>query len=403
MTIHRLLAAAAASSCLLAGGCGESHVKRQLSCAAAPSSEGQKVPTVALLAPAGGDPATPSARAHTLDAVVSGAERMKARFLLSAIGTGPDAPDLLVNTRLVAEGANPLMRDNDLECKTASITNGVKHLSAVRAAPVHDIIAALSTLHDDLKTVPHGDVHVVIMGSKLTTTALDASRTLDVGDPGTLADPVRAINSLARAGLNFDCSGWRVSMVGVSAMPDGTSLSGADTSALRRFWKTYFQHCGGTLTAFSNQIAEFPVTHTAIEGADYSEIPVQIRRRGALVKATLDSNVLFATGRHTLTGAAGRTLGKRLRPILRQAVGRIEVVGHTDSTGTEALNQALSRARARTVAGWIERFAGISSDRIMVRGRGARVPVGSNATAAGRARNRRVVVTSRARSAQPSR
>lgn len=70
----------------------------------------------------------------------------------------------------------------------------------------------------------------------------------------------------------------------------------------------------------------------------------------------------------------------------------IEVTGHTDSTGSAEYNQALSERRAATVATYINN-RGIDRQRILAFGRGLTQPIADNATAAGRAINRRVELT----------
>lgn len=68
---------------------------------------------------------------------------------------------------------------------------------------------------------------------------------------------------------------------------------------------------------------------------------------------------------------------------------RIEVAGHTDSTGTEGYNQRLSERRAQAVADYLSK-GGIDASRLDVRGYGESNPVADNATRDGRAQNRRV-------------
>ncbi len=85
------------------------------------------------------------------------------------------------------------------------------------------------------------------------------------------------------------------------------------------------------------------------------------------------------------------------RPILDEAVAtlrnepdiRISVEGHTDAIGTDAYNQKLSERRARAVADHLAR-GGISASRMTTEGFGESKPVASNASADGRAQNRRV-------------
>ena len=69
----------------------------------------------------------------------------------------------------------------------------------------------------------------------------------------------------------------------------------------------------------------------------------------------------------------------------------VRVVGHTDSTGTDAINDPLSQRRADSVRDYLS-DRGVSASRIETAGRGSREPIASNATAAGQAKNRRVEI-----------
>ena len=69
----------------------------------------------------------------------------------------------------------------------------------------------------------------------------------------------------------------------------------------------------------------------------------------------------------------------------------IVVSGHTDSTGTDAINNPLSVNRANSVANYLKQD-GIESSRITATGYGSKQPVASNSTADGRAQNRRVEI-----------
>jgi outer membrane protein OmpA-like peptidoglycan-associated protein len=77
-----------------------------------------------------------------------------------------------------------------------------------------------------------------------------------------------------------------------------------------------------------------------------------------------------------------------------QAFGRPDVVieGHTDSTGSEALNQKLSRSRAESVRQYLIQNGTLPADKITAKGYGSSRPLASNATARGRAVNRRIDV-----------
>ena len=72
---------------------------------------------------------------------------------------------------------------------------------------------------------------------------------------------------------------------------------------------------------------------------------------------------------------------------------RIQVIGHTDSSGTEVYNRALSLRRAQAVRAYLlANFPGLGADRVEVQGAGESRPVADNGTAAGRRQNRRVEI-----------
>lgn len=71
-------------------------------------------------------------------------------------------------------------------------------------------------------------------------------------------------------------------------------------------------------------------------------------------------------------------------------IGRVVIEGHTDARGDAAHNSALSERRALAVRDWLVARGGIGAERLQSRGFGARLPIASNETEQGRARNRRV-------------
>jgi len=107
------------------------------------------------------------------------------------------------------------------------------------------------------------------------------------------------------------------------------------------------------------------------------------------LKVNVPSDVSFAVG--------SATLNPSLRPVLEQfaqgldATVQVRIVGHTDSTGTDAINEPLSLNRARTVRDYLA-DRGVPANRLEIAGRGPREPVADNATVEGRAKNRRVEI-----------
>jgi len=112
--------------------------------------------------------------------------------------------------------------------------------------------------------------------------------------------------------------------------------------------------------------------------------------RGMVI--TLSGSVVFASGKHTLLPAARNRLSQVADALLRSEPDATFVVeGHTDSTGSAALNQTLSQQRADTVRDYlVER--GVPEARITAEGHGADRPVAGNDSSEGRANNRRVEI-----------
>ncbi|WP_236843235.1 OmpA family protein [Bordetella pertussis] len=120
-------------------------------------------------------------------------------------------------------------------------------------------------------------------------------------------------------------------------------------------------------------------------GIDVVEMP-----DGSL-KVNIPSNVSFDTDKSQLKPALLPVLDSVARALNQHPELRTKVVGHTDSTGSAAHNQQLSVNRARAVTSYLGK-QGVAQGRMTVEGRGANDPVGDNATAEGRAANRRIEV-----------
>ncbi|MGR3910616.1 OmpA family protein [Burkholderia sp. SR8] len=112
----------------------------------------------------------------------------------------------------------------------------------------------------------------------------------------------------------------------------------------------------------------------------------------AVEHVNLAGDALFATGLATLTPAARASLDQLLSEREERTYTQVTVTGYTDSVGSAASNLALSKRRAQTVAGYLKAH-GLNAQSMSVTGRGSADPVASNATAAGRASNRRVEIS----------
>ena len=97
----------------------------------------------------------------------------------------------------------------------------------------------------------------------------------------------------------------------------------------------------------------------------------------------------FASGQAQLTAGAAASIKALGTYLAAMPGGAVRVLGHTDSQGEEAANQALSERRAQQVRASLV-AAGLARGRVEARGVGEDQPVADNTTAAGRAKNRRV-------------
>ncbi|MGF6555304.1 OOP family OmpA-OmpF porin [Pseudomonas sp. S30_BP2TU TE3576] len=104
---------------------------------------------------------------------------------------------------------------------------------------------------------------------------------------------------------------------------------------------------------------------------------------------TLSDDVLFAFNQSDLTPTAKSQLDALMSKFEDAGVVSIKVVGHTDSVGADAYNQALSERRASSVAEYLL-SQGVAPNKVTSEGKGESQPIADNETEAGRAKNRRV-------------
>jgi len=109
------------------------------------------------------------------------------------------------------------------------------------------------------------------------------------------------------------------------------------------------------------------------------------------IKVTFDSGILFATGKSNLSSEAKTALKNFATTMSDLPDTDIAIWGHTDNTGSDAINEKLSLERANAVENYLK-SCGISTSRMTAEGKSYSLPVASNDTEAGRAQNRRVEV-----------
>jgi len=116
---------------------------------------------------------------------------------------------------------------------------------------------------------------------------------------------------------------------------------------------------------------------------------VQVVREGDNIRLIMPGNITFETDSANLRPAFYDVLDSVALVLAKYADTTMRVVGHTDSTGSRQYNQALSEKRARSVADYLV-ARDVARSRLRVEGAGFDQPIADNATAEGRARNRRV-------------
>ncbi|QCK16941.1 OmpA family protein [Mangrovivirga cuniculi] len=121
-----------------------------------------------------------------------------------------------------------------------------------------------------------------------------------------------------------------------------------------------------------------------LEGAD-------VERVGEGIKITFDSGLMFPLDEYTLTEATKDNLDEMSETLKKYEDTNILIEGHTDATGTESYNQALSEKRANRVTEYLAAH-GVATDRLQAVGYGESQPIATNDTEAGRQQNRRVEV-----------
>jgi len=118
---------------------------------------------------------------------------------------------------------------------------------------------------------------------------------------------------------------------------------------------------------------------------------VGVVRQGDNLVLRMPSDVTFATNQSNIEPQFDAVLQDVAAVLQQYDRSTVDIIGHTDSTGGDAINQPLSERRALSVANALIRN-GVMPERLYIEGRSSTQPVASNDTAQGRAQNRRVEI-----------
>jgi len=117
----------------------------------------------------------------------------------------------------------------------------------------------------------------------------------------------------------------------------------------------------------------------------------KVERVGEGIKITFDSGILFDVNSATLRPASQSEIQKMAAVLQKYPDTNVLVEGHTDNTGSDAINNPLSQRRAQAVADYTI-TQGVDPSRVTSQGYGSSQPIADNTTAEGKQANRRVEI-----------
>lgn len=119
---------------------------------------------------------------------------------------------------------------------------------------------------------------------------------------------------------------------------------------------------------------------------------VSVTRDGDNITLNMPGNITFAVDSADINASFYEVLNSVALVLNEYNKTMVEVAGHTDSTGADDYNQALSQRRASSVASYLQTRQ-VLGERMIIVGGGEKYPVADNSTPAGRQQNRRVEIT----------
>ncbi len=213
----------------------------------------------------------------------------------------------------------------------------------------------------------------------------------------SLSPPARFVMNCQRFSISF--------FLEVLAHSRKTSLSDASNCRTQSLARSRRRCCSSTIRAATFAVTVVAAAGAAVGGAigysldqqaadlraSMANNRIQIDNRGDYLLVTMPEGILFATDSAAVRADLQADIRALARNLQEYRDSTVEVVGHTDNTGSAEYNQDLSARRASAVAG-ILLEQGVAPSRVRSIGRGEDQPVATNLTPEGRAQNRRVEI-----------
>lgn len=279
--------------------------------------------------------------------------------------TGVPLPNVEV-TLTSAEGAEFTGKtDSDGKLTLSDI---VKNDYAVRGE-LHDVVTESKMLETTMFDALDSSISLILIHNDPRFTLTGKAVKKLGGDP--VPDVQVSVKNLTRASLDM-----------VKSKEDGyfeAQLEGASDFSI-----------SGKKAGFISNIEELSTKGLNRSETLYVKLELEIQeaREGTQI---VMNNIFFETGKANLNTAASTDLNRLVIYMQDNPSARVEIQGHTDSTGSVAINNKLSQDRANSVVRYLV-SQGISNSRLSAKGFGSSQPVDTNATAEGRANNRRVEI-----------
>ena len=207
--------------------------------------------------------------------------------------------------------------------------------------------------------------------------AMTAALSLALTTTACVTDPVTGQQKLSKAGLGASTGAIGGALLG--AIVGGKNkrtemILGAGIGAI----------AGGAIGGYMDAQEKKLREQTAGTG-------IEVKRVGDEITLNLPDGVTFDTDSAILKPQFSPALDKVANVLTQYEKTYIDILGHTDNTGSDAYNMTLSQRRADSVATYLA-SRGVQRARMGVEGRGESQPIATNDTAAGRQANRRVEI-----------